>query len=114
MINVLIAHALLIRRHVRQFIHVQKFNPYSPQTPVFNIESNCSKIVMFCDFHNLPSLASQLVSGLYYVTRDTGCMIHIGVKLYSVGRAKVFSTVATNFGLRTINTQRTLDLGQAP
>ena len=46
---------------------------------------------------------SQLVSGLYHVTRDTGCNIHIGAKLYSLGRAKVFSSVATNFGLKTIS-----------
>ena len=42
---------------------------------------------------------SQLVSGLYYVTRVTGCNIHIGAKLYSLGRA----SVATNFGIKTIS-----------
>ena len=31
----------------------------------------------------------------------TGCNIHIGAKLYSLGRAKAFSSVATNFGLKT-------------
>ena len=50
-----------------------------------------------------PRGISQLVSGLYYVTRDTGCNIHIGAKLYSLVRAKVFSSVAINFGLKTIN-----------
>ena len=43
----------------------------------------------------------QLVSGLYYITRDTGCNTQVGAKLYSLGRAKVFSSVATNFGLKT-------------
>ena len=52
MIPALISHALLIRGHVRQFIHVQKFNPCSPQTPIFNS-------FFFCDFHNLPPLAPQ-------------------------------------------------------
>ena len=105
MIPALTSHALLIRGHVRQFIHVQKLNPYSPQTPVFNIENKCSKKVIFLDFHNLPPL-SQLVSGLYYVTQDTGCNIHIGATLYSLGRAKVFSSVATNFGIKTIMNTR--------
>ena len=59
MLTALTSHALLIRGNVRQFIHVQKCNPYSPQTPVFNIENNCSKIVIFSDFHNLPPLAPQ-------------------------------------------------------
>ena len=105
MITALTSHALLIRGHIRQFIHVQKFNPYSPQTPVFNIENKCSKIVIFVIFIICPLWRprgiSQLVSGLYYVTQDTGCNIYIGAKLYSLGRAKVFSSVATNFGLKT-------------
>ena len=49
-----------------------------------------------------PRDISQLVSGLYYVTLVTGCKFHIGAKLYSFGRANVFSSVATNFGLMTI------------
>ena len=53
-----------------------------------------------------PRGISQLVSGLYYVTRDTGCNIHIGAKLYSLGRAKVFSSVATNFRLKTMELVR--------
>ena len=108
MIPALTSHALLIRRHVRLFIHVQKFNPYSQQTPVFNIENKCSKIVIFVIFIICslwrPRGISQLVSGLYYATQDTGCNIHIGAKLNSLGRAKVFSSVATKFGLKTIRT----------
>ena len=57
MIPALTAHAFFIRGHVRQFIHVQKFNPYSPQTPVVKIEQKCSKIVIYCDFHNFTPLA---------------------------------------------------------
>ena len=65
----------------------------------------------FCDFHNLPPLGiSQLVSGLYYVAQDTGCNIHIGAKLYTLGRAKVFSSVATNFGPKTIKLTQSKDL----
>ena len=48
-----------------------------------------------------PRGISQLVCGFYYDTQDTGCNIHIGAKLYSLGRAKVFSSIATNFGLKT-------------
>ena len=107
MILALTSHALLIGEHVRQFIHVQKFNPYSPQTPVFNIENKFSKIVIFVIFIICPLWhprgISQLVSGLYYVAQDTGCNIHIGVKHCSLGRAKVFSSVATNFGPKTID-----------
>ena len=49
-----------------------------------------------------PRVISQHVSRLCFVTRYTGCNIHIGAKLYSSGRAKVFFSVATNFGLKTI------------
>ena len=105
--HALTSHALLIREHVRQVIQVQKFNPYSPQIPDFNIENKCSKIVIFVIFIICPlwrpSGISQLVSGLYYVTQDTGGNIHIGAKHYSLGRAKVFSNVPTNFGLKTIH-----------
>ena len=106
MITALTSFALFIKRHVRQFIHVQKFNQYSLQTRVFNIENNCSKIVFFCDYHNMTPLAPhgifQLVSVLYYINRDTGCNIHIGAKLYSLGRLKLFSSVAINFTLKSI------------
>ena len=59
----------------------------------------------FCDFHNLLPLAPQenfsaCLRALF--TQNTGCNIHIGAKLYSLGRANVFSSVATNFGLKTI------------
>ena len=49
-----------------------------------------------------PRGISKVVSGLYYITRDTDCNIHIGAKLYSLGRAKVFSSIAINFGLKII------------
>ena len=41
---------------------------------------------------------SQNFSGLYYVGRGAGYKIHICDKLYYLGRAKVFSSVATDFG----------------
>ena len=46
---------------------------------------------------------SQNVSGLYYVRRISGYKIHMCVKLYYLGRAKVFSSVATDFGSWTIS-----------
>ena len=104
MITALTAHALLTRWHVRQFIHVQKFNPYTPQTPVFNIENKIFKNSHFCDFHNLPPLVPQryFPACLRALLCHPGYkLIHIGAKLYSLGRAKVFSSVATNFGLKT-------------
>ena len=48
-----------------------------------------------------PRGISRLVSGLDYVTRDVGYNIHMGAKLYSLGRMKVFSSVATNLELST-------------
>ena len=45
---------------------------------------------------------SQNVSGLYYVRSGSGYKIHMCVKLYYLGRAKVFSSVATDFGSWTI------------
>ena len=45
-----------------------------------------------------PRKISQNVSGLYYVRRCAGYKIHICAKLYYLGRAKVFSSVATDFG----------------
>ena len=45
-----------------------------------------------------PRETSQNVSGLYYVRRGAGYKIHICAKLYYLGRAKVFSSVATDFG----------------
>ena len=49
-----------------------------------------------------PREISQNVSGLYYVRRGAGYKIHICAKLYYLGRAKVFSSVATDFGSWTI------------
>ena len=49
-----------------------------------------------------PREISQNVSGLYYVRRGAGYKIPICAKLYYLGRAKVFSSVATDFGSWTI------------
>ena len=51
-----------------------------------------------------PREISQNVSGLYYVGRGAGYKIHICAKLYYLGRAKVFSSVATDFGSWTSQT----------
>ena len=61
------------------------------------------KNVIFRHFHHFPPLQrpreiSQNVSGPYYVRRGAGYKIHICAKLYYLGRAKVFSSVATDFG----------------
>ena len=50
-----------------------------------------------------PREISQNVSGLYNVRRSAGYKIHICAKLYYLGRAKVFSSVATDFGSWTIS-----------
>ena len=57
----------------------------------------------FLDFFTIsplqrPREISQNVSGLYYVGRGAGYKIHICAKLYYLGRAKVFSSVGTDFG----------------
>ena len=49
-----------------------------------------------------PREISQNVSGLYNVKRGAGYKIHICAKLYCFGRAKVLSSVATDFGPSTI------------
>ena len=49
-----------------------------------------------------PRVISQNVSGSYYVRRGAGYKIHICAKLYYLGRAKVFSSVATDFGSWTM------------
>ena len=49
-----------------------------------------------------PRGISQNGSGLYYVRRGAGYNIHMCVKLYYLGRAKVFSSVATDFGPSTM------------
>ena len=48
-----------------------------------------------------PSGVSQNVSGLYYVRRGEGYKIHMCAKLYYLRRAKVLSSVATDFGPST-------------
>ena len=65
------------------------------------------KKMSFLDIFTISSLQrpreiSQNVSGLYYVRRGAGYKIHICAKLYYLGRAKVFSSVATDFGSWTI------------
>ena len=70
---------------------------------VFQIEKSKKKM-SFLDIFTISSLQrpreiSQNVSGLYYyVRRGASYKIHICAKLYYLGRAKVFSRVATDFG----------------
>ena len=73
---------------------------------VFQIEKSKKK-KSFLDIFTIsplqrPREISQNVSGLYYVGRGAGYKIHICDKLYYLGRAKVFSSVATDFGSWTI------------
>ena len=73
---------------------------------VFQIEKSKKKM-SFLDIFTIsplqrPREISQNVSGLYYVRRGAGYKIHISAKLYYLGRAKVFSSVATDFGSWTI------------
>ena len=49
-----------------------------------------------------PRGISQNVSGLYFVRKAAGCKNHMFAQLYYLGRAKVFSSVATDFGPSTI------------
>ena len=69
---------------------------------VFQIEKSKKKM-SFLDIFTIfplqrPRGISQNVSGLYYVRRGAGYKIHICAKPYYLGRAKVFSSVATDFG----------------
>ena len=48
-----------------------------------------------------PRGVSQNVSGLYYVRRGAGYKIHMCAYLYYLQRAKVLSSVATDFGPST-------------
>ena len=69
---------------------------------VFQIEKSTKKM-SFLDIFTIsplqrPGEISQNVSGLYYVRRGACYKIHICAKLYYLGRAKVFSSVATDFG----------------
>ena len=65
-------------------------------------EKSKNQIVIFRHFNisplQRPRGISQNVSGLYYVRSGSGYKIHICAKLYYLGRAKVFSSVATDFG----------------
>ena len=69
---------------------------------VFQIEKSKKKM-SFLDIFTIsplqrPREISQNVSRPYYVRRGAGYKIHICAKLYYLGRAKVFSSVATDFG----------------
>ena len=57
----------------------------------FYISSSCA-----------PRGISQYVFAVYYVQRSLGYNINVGAKLYILGRAKVFSSVATDFWCSTI------------
>ena len=66
----------------------------------------CKKKLSFLDISTILSLqrtkaVSQKVSGLYYIRRGAGYNIHMRAKLYYLGRAKVFSSVAIDFGPST-------------
>ena len=105
MTAVLTSHALLIRGQTRQFmcrylIHTHHKHLFLTLKTIVQKQS-VFVIFIICPLWR-PRGISQLVSGPYYVTRDTGSNIHIGAKLSSLGRAKVFSSVATNFRLNTI------------
>ena len=72
----------------------------------FQIEKSKKKM-SFLDIFTIsplqrPREISQNVSGLYYVRRGACYKIYICAKLYYLGRAKVFSSVATDFGSWTI------------
>ena len=74
---------------------------------VFQIEKKKIEKKSFLDIFTIsplqrPREISQNISGLYYVGRAAGYKIHICAKLYYLGRAKVFSSVATDFGSWTI------------
>ena len=69
---------------------------------IFQIEKSKKKM-SFLDIFTIsplqrPREISQNVSGPYYVRRGAGYKINICAKLYYLGRAKVFSSVATDFG----------------
>ena len=81
---------------------------------VFQIEKSKKKM-SFLDIFTIsplqrPREISQNVSGPYYVRRGAGYKIHICAKLYYLGRAKVFSSVATDFGSWTTRNSRILCL----
>ena len=81
---------------------------------VFQIEKSKKKM-SFLDIFTIsplqrPREISQNVSGPYYVRRGAGYKIHICAKLYYLGRAKVFSSVATDFGSRGLFHEHILDL----
>ena len=72
----------------------------------FRIEKSMKKM-SFLDIFTMtplqrPREISQNVSGFYYVRRCAGYKIHICSKIYYLGRAKVFSSVVTDFGTSTI------------
>ena len=69
--------------------------------------AKCKKILSFLDMFTIsplkrPREISQNVSGLYHVRRGAGYNIHMCAKLYYLGRAKVFSSIGTDFGPSTM------------
>ena len=73
---------------------------------VFSNRKKVRKNVIFRHLYHFPlqrpKEISQNVSGLNYVRRGAGYKIHICAKLYCLGRAKVFSSVPTDFGSWTM------------
>ena len=81
------------------------FNTKLSQNFFFKIEKSKKKL-SFLDIFTIlplkrPRVISQNVSGLYYARRCAGYKIHVFVQLYYLGRAKVFSRAATDFGPST-------------
>ena len=80
----------------------------------FNLKKSKKKM-SFLDIFTIsplqpPREISQNVSGLYYVRRGAGYKIHICAELYYLGRAKVFSSLATDFGSWTNEILKTLNI----
>ena len=91
--------------YVAMYIWVYFIQNYDKRI-VFQIEKSKKKMSFLYIFtispFQRPREISQNVSGLYYVRRAAGYKIHICAKLYYLGRAKVFSSVATDFGSWTM------------
>ena len=90
-----------------QCIYVCNFIQTYDKRIVFQIEKSKKK-KSFLDIFTIsplqrPREISQNVSGLYYVGRGAGYKIRICDRLYYLGRAKVFSSAATDFGSWTKN-----------
>ena len=99
--------------HTWQCIYGCNFIQNYNKRIVFQIEKSKKKM-SFLDIFTIsplqrPREISQNVSGPYYVRRGAGYQIHICAKLYYLGRAKVFSSVATDFGSWTKDENVILD-----